>query len=156
MSMNIIEAEKYYNELLTKLHCKVTFGQRAPHKAILMLSIIDLIETGVLDNTFIPFIQEIESQFLNNWTRYIGHSDSFKPRSSLPFWHLSHEPFWKVKLKETCDISFEELAQARAYSHFGTMAKYVDGAYIDTDLFNLINYAPARAKLRVLLIKTYL
>lgn len=156
MSMNIIEAEKYYTELLTKLHCKVTFGQRAPHKAILMLSIIDLIETGVLDNTFIPFIHEIESQFLNNWTRYVGHSDSFKPRASLPFWHLSHEPFWRVKLKETCDISFEELAQVRAYSHFGTMAKYVDGAYIDTDLFNLINYAPARAKLRVLLIKTYL
>lgn len=156
MSMNIIEAEKYYTELLTKLHCKVTFGQRAPHKAILMLSIIDLIETGVLDNAFIPFSQEVESQFLNNWTRYVGHSDSFKPRPSLPFWHLSHEPFWRIKLKETCEISFEVLAQARAYSHFGTMVNYVEGAYIDIDLFNLINYAPARAKLRVLLIKTYL
>lgn len=154
--MNIIEAEKYYTELLTKLHCKVTFGQRAPHKAILMLSIIDLIETGVLDNAFIPFSQEVESQFLNNWTRYVGHSDSFKPRPSLPFWHLSHEPFWRIKLKETCEISFEVLAQARAYSHFGTMVNYVEGAYIDIDLFNLINYAPARAKLRVLLIKTYL
>ena len=154
--MNIIEAEKYYTELLTKLHCKVTFGLRAPHKAILMLSIIDLIETGVLDNAFIPFSHEVESQFLNNWTRYVGHSDSFKPRPSLPFWHLSHEPFWRIKLKETCEISFEVLAQARAYSHFGTMVNYVEGAYIDIDLFNLINYAPARAKLRVLLIKTYL
>ena len=156
MRMNIIEAEQHYTELLKNLHCKVTFGQRAPHKSILMLSIIDLIETGVLDITFIPFEQEIESQFLNNWTRYVGHSDSFKPRSSLPFWHLSHESFWRVKLKNTCERSFEELAQARAYSHFGTMAKYVEGAYIDPELFNLINFAPARARLRVLLIKTYL
>ena len=154
--MNIIEIERYYSEHLTKLHCKVTFGHRAPHKAILMLSIIDLVETGVLDKTFIPFIPEIESQFLNNWIRYVGHSDDFKPRVSLPFWHLSHEPFWDIKLKDKCEKTFEELAQARAYSHFTTMAKYVQGAFIDRDLLQLLNFAPARARLRVLLIKTYL
>lgn len=154
--MNILEREQYYTELLSNLHCKVTFGQRAPHKAILMLSIIDLIETGVLDNTFIPFIQEIESQFLNNWLRYVGHSDAFKPRASLPFWHFSYEPFWNIKLKDNCEETFEKLAQARAYNQFNTMAKYVKGAFIDTDLFNLLNFAPARARLRVLLIKTYL
>ena len=154
--MYISDLEIYYTGLFRKLHTKVTQGQKAPHKPILLLSVIDLIETGVITDCFIPFSQEIESQFMRLWIRYIGVSDSFQPKSSVPFWHMDYEPFWDLILKDGVVKSFDELAEERAYGDFKKMQKVVIGAKIDDDLLEVLQDPSARARLRVELIKGYL
>lgn len=62
-----------YADAFSHLHVKVTAGQRAPHKAIMLLSVIDLIETGVISSDRIYYTQQLDSQFHHNWVRYVAY-----------------------------------------------------------------------------------
>jgi len=154
--MEVFEIEKHYSQLLNNLHVNVTSGKKAPHKAILLLSVIDLIETGVIDNDFISFSKQIDKQFVRNWMRYVSIKEGYRLRSSVPFWHMSFEPYWNIILKEDCQKSFQELAEERVYNDYNRMAKVVTGAKIDNDLYMILQDSTVRAHYRVQLIKSYL
>lgn len=144
-----------YLELFSCLHVKVTAGQRAPHKAILLLSVIDLIETGVITSNRIFYNRELDSQFRHNWVRYVAYLDGYSARSATPFFHMSHEPFWSLVLKDGCSHTEKELADARIYMRPDKMNESIDYALIDADLFELLMDNVVRAKLRVRLISSY-
>lgn len=148
-----------YNEIesqILNLHVKVTFGKHAPHKPILVLSMIDLIESGYVNTRFIPYDNGVERQFLRNWNRYICLNESFQPKFSVAFWHLSHEPFWNLHFKDGIDYDIKDLNNRRIYSSMSQMSKYVDGAIISEELYSLLQDSLTRAKLRVAIIKRYL
>lgn len=148
-----------YNEIesqLLNLHVKVTFGQHAPHKPILVLSLIDLIESGYINTRFIPYDDGVERQFLRNWTMYICLDESFRPKFSVAFWHLNHEPFWSLHFKEGIEYNIKELNDKRIYNSMPQMSKYVDGAMLSEELFTTLQDSLTRAKLRVAIIKKYL
>ncbi len=146
---------QHYVEAISHLHVKVTWGQRAPHKAILLLSVIDLIETGVISSNRIYYTQQLDSQFHHNWTRYIAYLDGHSARSATPFFHMSHEPFWTLKLKDDCTLTEKDMAAAKIYMRPDKMNQAIDYALIDSDLFILLNDSVVRAKLRVQLISLY-
>ena len=106
------EAYQHYSDLFSRLHVKVTAGQRAPHKAILLLSVIDLIETGVIASNRIYYTRELDRQFHDNWIRYVAYLEGYSARSATPFFHMSYEPFWTLCLKEGCNRTEKELADA--------------------------------------------
>lgn len=148
-----------YNKIehqLLNLHVKVTFGQHAPHKPILVLSIIDLVESGYVNSRYVPYDSGIERQFLRNWDRYICINEAFKPIFSVAFWHLGHESFWELDFKDSINYSIKELNERRVYNSRQQMSKYVDGALISEELFSILQDNLTRAKLRVAIIKQYL
>ena len=59
---------------------------RAPHKPILLLSILQLIQGGSIDSTKIFITPELILAFKRNWKQLVdtGHTANF----SLPFFHL--------------------------------------------------------------------
>lgn len=149
------ELYQRYAEAFSRLHVKVTFGRRAPHKAILLLSVIDLIETGVITSNRIMYSRELDSQFRHNWIRYVAYLDGYSSRSSTPFFHLSYEPFWSLALNPNCERTEKELADARIYMNPDKMNDVIDCAIIDNDLYELLQDSVVRAQLRVLLISKY-
>lgn len=149
------DAYQRYVEAFSHLHVKVTFGKRAPHKAIMLLSVIDLVETGVISSNHIRYTQQLDSQFYNNWARYVAFMDGHSPRSATPFFHLSYEPFWSLKLNSECPYTEKELADARIYMRVNKMNEAIDFAVIDSDLFDLLQDGYVRAQYRVLLISQY-
>lgn len=144
-----------YAEELSRLHVKVTFGQRAPHKAILLLSVIDLIETGVISSNLIYYTRELESQFHNNWIRYVAYLEGHSARAAIPFFHLSYEPFWTLRLNPDCGRTEKDLAEARIYTNPNKMKQAIEYAAVDPELFSLLQDNCVRAKYRVLLISLY-
>lgn len=149
------ESFQRYLEYFSRLHVKVTAGQRAPHKAIMLLSVIDLIETGVINSNHIFYTRELDSQFLNNWVRYVAYLDGYSARSATPFFHMSYEPFWALKLKDSCSKTEKELSEARVYMNPDKMNEAIDYAIIDPALYELCLDSYVRAKYRVYLISTY-
>ena len=149
------EAYQHYSDLFSRLHVKVTAGQRAPHKAILLLSVIDLIETGVIASNRIYYTRELDRQFHDNWIRYVAYLEGYSARSATPFFHMSYEPFWTLCLKEGCNRTEKELADARIYMNPEKMNEEIDYALIDSSLYSLLLDVVVRAKLRVLLISLY-
>ena len=71
-------------------------GAVAPHKATLLLSVMDLIKDGVIKSNEIELTDLLEQKFMLNWKKYVGGSDIFKPNIALPFFYMHSEPFWTL------------------------------------------------------------
>lgn len=69
--MNIVEQYKYCFEHMS---VKITNGQRKPNKAIMLLSVIDLIRCGYITENRILIEDTIQEAFEYNWRKYIKSS----------------------------------------------------------------------------------
>lgn len=146
---------KTYLDYFSSLHTNTQKGVKAPHKAIMLLSVIDLVEYGVITSNQIEFSERLEQQFQHNWSRYVGQSDVFQPRVGTPFWHLNNEPFWRLVPYEGGDEAITIHLQGNPYA-LGTTRKLIRYAEIEKELFELLQDEINRAKLRTTLIKNYL
>lgn len=73
-------------------------GKPAPHKAILLLSVIDLIAQGELQSNRITLSDALCNRFKQNWWTYIN--DGRESKSTLiktPFKYMNSESFWVTK-----------------------------------------------------------
>lgn len=128
--------EKYKSDF-SSLHTNLTKGHKAPHKIILLLSIIDLIQEGIITSPNIYPSKELMNKFKDDWNKFIGESEVFKPVFSTPFYHLKSEPFWTLHPTTPVPSSISE----------------VDYAIIDSNLFKAISDKNSGAKLRLSLIQ---
>lgn len=63
---------KNYISLFENLHTNTQKNVKAPHKAIILLSVIDLVEYGVITSNQIEFSERLEQQFQHNWQGMLG------------------------------------------------------------------------------------
>jgi putative restriction endonuclease len=152
----------YYKKCFSTLHTAKSQGYSAPHKPLLLLSIIDLVERGIIRNNRIELSDALIATFKSTTARYIGHSPLFTPNIGQPFYHLQHEPFWHLVPMETSaeyDIAadsstdYGKMSVSYAISTLRTTYRY---AIIDEELIHLLLNEDARAQLRVTLISVYL
>lgn len=85
-----------YVEHFRKLHTARIAGKKAPHKAILLLSIMELVENGIITTPRIELTERLEATFEKVWKRYIGSSVIFQPKVATPYWHMQNEPFYRL------------------------------------------------------------
>lgn len=139
-----------YLQLFSNLRTAKKLGLPAPHKAVLLLSVMELVEAGVITGNRIELSECLEKTFLKLWKRYVGTSVVFQAKVATPFWHLQNEPFWSLYLNDGKDLrtvtSPYSVSRLRENTH----------AIIDQELFELIRDEDSRARLRVLLISQYL
>lgn len=158
---------KYYIEAFSHLNVAKVKGLKAPHKAVLLIAIIDMVEDRRIDSPHIHLTEELEVAFGTTWNRYVGNSPVFTPDISKPFFHMQHEPFWWLeektygtrmvandKLCYPMDKTKKELPKG-GYSVYA-MRQAFAYAEIDRSLFELLKNADTRAMLRVILINNYL
>ena len=139
-----------YSKYFSNLRTAKKLGLPAPHKAVLLLSVMELVETGVIIGNRIELSERLEKTFLKLWKRYVGTSVVFQAKVATPFWHLQNEPFWNLYLNNGKDLSTVtspySVSRLRENTH----------AIIDQELFALMRDEDSRARLRVLLISQYL
>lgn len=139
-----------YSSQFTSLNTAKIAGRQAPHKAVLLLSIMDLIETGAITSPRIVLSKELEDTFGRVWKHYIGTSLIFTPKVATPFWHMQNEPFYRLYLNNGQDVSGLSAKYSVKWLRENTYAT------IDKELFVLMQDENSRAELRVSLISTYL
>ena len=86
---------KYLHQF-SNLHRNKLKGEIAPHKAIMLLSVMDLIASGVITSNKIEFTETLEERFKSNWKRHVKEDSVYKPIAGTPFWHLNYEPLWRL------------------------------------------------------------
>ena len=124
-------------------------NKRAPHKAILLLSIIKLIETGNIISPFIKLNDCLIDNFNSVWEEYVPTNSGYKPRITYPFYHLSSSPFWYL-IKNS---SFQGQSE---YSSIKSFQRDYSGAIIDVGLFKLLKDPVSREEIKSLLKAVYL
>lgn len=87
---------EYYKDCFSSLNTMKKYGKPAPHKALLLLSVIDLIERGEITNCRIPISNDLVRQFKRNTSALLGESKLFQPVANYPYYHMKSEPFWQL------------------------------------------------------------
>lgn len=135
---------------LTHLSTAVIMGRQAPHKAVLLLAIMDLIEDGYITTPQIFLSKELETAFENEWHSFIGAPLVFKCVIATPFWHMRNEPFYSLYLNSGEEVS----GLINPYSK--NRLRKETYAVIDVDLFEQMQLKESRDAFRRILINTYL
>ena len=135
---------------LTHLSTAVIMGRQAPHKAVLLLAIMDLIEDGNITAPHIVLTKELEKAFESEWHRFIGAPLVFKCVIATPFWHMKNEPFYCLYLNSGEEVS--ALGNPFSKKHL----REETYAVLDDDLFTQMRLEGSRDKFRKILIDKYL
>lgn len=86
----------HYERCLAQLSVNKEGGQLAPHKPLLLLAVIDLVECGIIRSPQIELSEALLTAFKLNDMRYTRHIAHFKPNIGMPYYHMSGEPFWRL------------------------------------------------------------
>ena len=121
----------------------------APHQPVLLLSIIEQIEQGQIENNEIPPSPHLVEVFLKYWNSITNR----KPNIALPFYHLKSRSFWHHHPNPDYEKALEVVTQIKTFSQ---LRKIISHASLDEDLFALLNQPLERDILRKTLIDKYL
>ncbi len=128
----------------------------APHKPLLLLSVVDLIKEGVISSNIIDPTDHLSERFAKLWDKIGLENLDFEaePSIHLPFFHLANEnevnQFWHLIIKP----GMEEHAMQRPGSLEKLREVFV-GAEINEDLFKYLSSDDSRSVLRETLTQTY-
>jgi putative restriction endonuclease len=117
----------------------------APYKPILLLSVIELIAQGLIEENHITVTNQLEETF-EDYKNTLSSGD-FENDLSLPFFHLKNEkiPFWTIKFNDKYDHSRKTDNKIR--NSINKLNEYVEYACIDDELFDLIQEPNSREEL---------
>lgn len=142
-----------YTHLFQNLNVNRQCGQRAPHKVVMLISVIELVGEGVIDSNLVEFSEVLEKRFKSNWSKYVGESDIFKPNAGTPFWHLNYEPFWTLVPFIGGNERIEALKSTNPYSS-SAIRQNIKYSVIDKQLFSLMQNGVTRESLIKILLDT--
>lgn len=135
----------YYIQRFTHLRRNMNNGP-APHKPILLLSVIRMFEEGLQANNQIYITPYLVASFKSYWKELVftDHCPTF----ALPFFHLRSEPFWSLVPKVGYD---RWVLSQKSVSSLPSLTNALRFAVIDKELVNILLDSGTRD-----ILKTYL
>ena len=123
---------------------------KAPHKPILLLSVMELIAKEELNTNRILITGELILAFKNNWKKLVdtGHMANF----SLPFFHLRSEPFWHLVTKPGKELP---MTKSRSIKSFPKLKETIAFAELDKELFVILQNPMSRQLFIEMILETY-
>ena len=144
-----------YIEAVKNLKTNNKWGRKSPHKAVLMLTVIELYEKNILMDNEIRYDETLKSTFLKMWNVVLPNEPLFHPDAYLPFWYLQSDNYWHiVPIRGKEDI----LSLMRDTNIKPSEAKLIDSvkyAELDEDLYFLMTLPSGRSSLKRALLETY-
>lgn len=144
-----------YIDAFRNLKTNNKYGRKSPHKAILMLTVIELYEKNILTDNEIHYDDTLKSMFMKIWNRVLPDEPLFHPEAYLPFWYLQSDSFWHiVPIRGKEDI----LSLMRDNNIKPSETKLYDSvnyAELDEDLYFLMTLPSGRSSLKKVLLETY-
>ena len=139
----------YYQNKLKSLNVDRSSGHPKPHKVCLLLSILDLIESGELTENKFVITDSLKNAFHENFKRLKKGNDAEK--LDLPFYHLRGDGIWHFSI--TNQQGFDELAAKPGTPSLNRLFEVIDYAYLDPELFDFFKSGLARPLIRQALLE---
>lgn len=139
-----------YVDQFTRLKTAKVAGIKAPHKAVLLLSIMELVEKGIITTPRIELSEKLEDTFCRVWKRYIGKSLILQQKVATPYWHMQNEPFYRLYM------TGGKIATGMKSNYSIPWLRENAYAIIDERLLRQMQDETARAELYFALYNTYL
>ncbi|EKB49596.1 HNH endonuclease [Cecembia lonarensis] len=138
-----------YLKIFKKLRIDRSKGS-APHKPILLLSLLQTFQQGINFEKKIYISPELVSLFKTNWSLLVKSNHDC--RFALPFYHLSGDKFWKLVPKQ----GFENiLLFPNSMKTFSNLNMVIECAIIDQDLVDLMTNPESNIMLQQFILQEY-
>lgn len=142
---------EHYIACFDVLRCAKYKGKIAPHKPVLLLSIMALFEQQVLNDNPITITPELEAQFQATWQQYVHDSD-FQANMGTPFYHMRSEPFWQYTVADEYIMWLNDKIKMR---HLSVQKQAGATVYLDNYLIQCFSNASTREQLRCFIEQRY-
>ena len=96
-----------YLERLTHLHVSHSGGYKAPHKAILMITVTEMVRDLEIGSPVVVLSELLKNKFIKNWRRYIQINTPFVGNIMMPFPRMGTEKFVVASSEEQFEIERE-------------------------------------------------
>ena len=145
-------AERFRNLRRDKSRSKYPEHTRfaAPHKPLLLLSVLDLIAEGSITENMIPLTSTLQDTFSRYWSCIMPLT--WRADIAMPFYHLTGDEFWHLVPRSG---SKDVLDSGRRLRSIRLLHNHTKGARLDDELFDLLCEEEARSVLRASLIEEH-
>lgn len=126
------DAFQIYKTYIQKLRVDRSHGI-APHKPILLISILQAYQKGVLVENKIPISPELLCLFQSNWAVLVqtGHNCIF----AYPFFYMKSEPFWRLVVQPGEEAALKKQSTVKSFNRLNSLIQYAE---IDPELAQLM------------------
>lgn len=119
-------------------------GKEKPHKLVLLLAVLDLIEDGIISDNRIYLSLELEERFSRYFALVANEGDWCQV--SLPFFHLRSSGFWFHKIKPHREATYSGMRTP--WGGRRNITKNIEFAYLSERLFSIMQDSAARKVLK--------
>ena len=138
---NYTQHYAYYTDKIISIRQAKIRGEVIVAKPVLMLALIDGIESGVFTNNRFVLNEWLEEHYMKLMLQYTRQSQFDKPTEiNNPFWHLSTDGFWHLQLKTKGEM---RTTPSKAW-----LKENVTSSCFDEDLWVLLQSKEWRTRLR--------
>lgn len=123
---------------------------KAPHKPILLLSIIQLIHRKEIISNRIFITPELLIEFKNIWNIMVDTPHT--PNFALPFFHMRSESFWHLVTKPEMELN---VTKSKSIKSFKNLKESIAFAEVDKYLFELLTDCNTRTILEQAIVQKY-
>ena len=122
-------------------------AHQAPHKPILLLSVLDLFDSGEISSNLVEISDDLAELFGRYWERGLPFT---RPGNlALPFFHLRGDGFWHLLPRH------ESTSVGSQITSLPRLREVIVGARLDETLYDLVRSKVNCDRLRSVLIETY-
>lgn len=141
----------YYRYAFAHLKRDKSKGE-APHKPILLLSVLHEYAAGRLNGRQIAITPELTHTFGSYWSALV--TTAHEKRFALPFYHLANEKgdWWRLQPVPGCELWLQNAGSMRTFANLSAAVAYAE---LDASLAVLLMQPETRQVLRQELLATY-
>lgn len=144
-----------YVEAFKNLRTNNKYGRKSPHKAVMMLTVIELFEKSILTDNEICYDDKLKSMFLKVWNRVLPKEPLFHSDAYLPFWYLQNDSFWHIVPFRGKEDILSLMRDTNIKPSETKLNDSVKCAELDDDLYFLMTIPSGRSSLKRVLLETY-
>ena len=144
-----------YIEAFKNLKTNNKYSRKSPHKAILLLTVIEMYETNALSENVILYNEELKCTFQKVWERTLKDEPLFHPEVYFPFWYMQSEDFWHIVPIRGREDILTLLRDSHVKPSEAKLKECVKYAELDEDLYFLMTLPSGRSSLKKVLLETY-
>lgn len=144
-----------YLEAFKNLKTNNKYSRKSPHKAILLLTVIEMYETNVLSENMILYDDNLKRTFQEVWERTLRDEPLFHPEAYFPFWYMQNENFWHIVPNRGKEDILTLLKDNHVKPSETKLKECVKYAELDEDLYFLMTLPTSRSSLKRVLLETY-
>lgn len=136
--------EKFKQEII-KLKRGKQGGHQRPHKLVMLLSVLELVDRGLLHENKIYLSAPLINIFENTFVFVKRKNDLCQP--GPPFFHLRSSGFWFHKIRTEREKDYAKLTTTGGGLQM--IEEHIEYAYLREDIFSLIQNLAYRKELHV-------